>query len=114
MSKLYRADPPLRTTACIVGPLDIDHAADDRRTLLAALDGRSRLLIDLSAVGRIDSAGLAVLVEVGQAARKQGKAFVLTGINEAVMRVMRLARLDRAFTILNRDRAHPGGTCHLG
>ena len=88
-------------TARIVGPIDFDHARKTRRMLLACLASRENLLVDMSAVTEIDSAGVASLVEAHITARKNGKGFALFHVGEPVMRVFRLARLDRAFTILN-------------
>ena len=41
------------------------------------------------------------LVEAFQAARRQGSVFALAGISEPVARVLKLARLDQVFTILD-------------
>ena len=87
--------------ARIAGPIDIDHARKTRRMLLASLASRDNLLVDMSAVTAIDSAGVASLVEAHNTARKNGKAFALFHVGYPVMRVLRLARLDKAFTILS-------------
>ena len=85
----------------IVGPIDLDHARKTRRMLLASLASRDNLLVDMSAVTTIDSAGVASLVEAHSTARKNGKAFALFHVSYPVLRVLRLARLDQAFTILS-------------
>ena len=87
--------------ARIVGPIDIDHARKTRRMLLAHLASRDNLLVDMSAVTAIDSAGVASLVEAHNTARKNGKAFALFHVGYHVLRVLRLVRLDRVFTILS-------------
>ena len=88
-------------TARIVGPIDLDQASKTRRMLLALMASQDNLLVDMSAVTEIHSAGVASLVEAHICARKNGKGFALFHVGEPVMRVFRLARLDRAFTILN-------------
>lgn len=100
MSHPQNAEPSV-ATARIVGPIDLDHARKTRRKLLACLARRENLLVDMSAVTEIDGAGVASLVEAHNAARKNGKGFALFHVGEPVMRVLRLARLDQAFTILN-------------
>ena len=87
--------------ARIVGPIDLDHAPKTRRMLLDCLASRENLLVDMSAVTAIDSAGVASLVEAHNTARKNGKAFALFHVGYPVLRVLRLARLDKAFTILS-------------
>ena len=57
------------------------------------------MLVDLSAVNYIDSSGVASLVESLQMARKKGTALVLVAVSEGAMRVLKLARLDKVFTI---------------
>ena len=100
MSNLQTADPST-AIARIVGPIDLDHARQTRRKLLACLASRENLLVDMSAVTGIDSAGVASLVEAHNTARKNGKGFALFHVGEPVMRVLRLSRLDRAFTIFS-------------
>ncbi|MDA0306784.1 MAG: STAS domain-containing protein [Proteobacteria bacterium] len=100
MSNLQTADQSIGI-ARIVGPIDIDHARKTRRLLLAGLASRENLLVDMSAVTEIDSAGVASLVEALNTARKNRKAFALFNVGYPVMRMLRLARLDKAFTILS-------------
>lgn len=99
VSNLQTTDQSI-VTARIVGPMDIDHASKTRRILLAYLASRKNLLVDMSAVTDIDSAGVAILVEAHDAARKNGKEFALFRVGKPVMRVLRLARLDQAFKVL--------------
>ena len=61
--------------ARIAGPIDFDHARETRRMLLASLAVRENLLVDMSGVTAIDSAGVASLIEIQMTARKNGKAF---------------------------------------
>ena len=100
MSNLQHADPS-KAIIHIVGPIDLDHARKTRRQLFSSLAGRENLLVDMSAVTEIDSAGVASLVEAHTAARKNGKGFALFHVSEPVMRLLRLVRLDQALTILS-------------
>lgn len=100
MSNLQTTDQSI-AIARIEGPIDLDHASKTRRMLLDSLANQKNVLVDMSAVTEIDSAGVASLVEAHNTARKNGKAFALFHVSYPVLRVLRLARLDKAFTILS-------------
>jgi len=52
----------------------------------------------MSDVHRVDSAGLAGLVAVVQAARVSGRSFQLRYVRDGVRRMIEFARLDRLFS----------------
>jgi len=81
----------------VSGDLDFRRVNETRRLLLKNLTDSDGLVVDMSDVYRIDSAGLAGLVEVLQAARVSGRSFRLAKVRDGVMRVIRFARLDRLF-----------------
>lgn len=81
------------------GSVDLEHAPELRRTLLACVDRRMGLVVDLTGVEYIDSSGIANLVEALQAAQQGGADFDLVAVAGQVMRVLRLARLDKVFRI---------------
>jgi anti-sigma B factor antagonist len=58
-----------------------------------------RLVVDLSAVSYIDSSGLAVLIEGMQNVEAYGGKFVLAGLQEKVLPIFEMARLDQVFII---------------
>jgi len=66
--------------------------------LKCVAEGRD-VFVDLSGVSYIDSSGVASLVEAFQASKKKGTRFALVAVNEAALRVLELARLDKVFTI---------------
>jgi anti-sigma B factor antagonist len=82
------------------GDIDLESSPIAREALLAAAE-RGPVLADLSAVGYMDSSGVASLVETYQLARRKGTAFGLFGLQEAPRRVLQLARLDRVFPIFD-------------
>lgn len=57
-----------------------------------------RIVLDLSAVGFLDSSGLGAVV-AAQRFLRAGQAMELAGLTGAVERVFRLTRMDRMFTI---------------
>lgn len=91
--------PPYRILR-LAGDVDLHSSPQARRAILDALAAKSPLLVDLSTVSYMDSSGVASLVEGYQAARKLGLEFALIAPAPAAMSVLRLARLDRVFTIL--------------
>ena len=81
------------------GDVDLHSSPQARKAILDALAGGAPLLVELSAVSYMDSSGVASLVEGYQTARKRGLEFALVGVAPAAMSVLKLARLDRVFTI---------------
>ena len=81
------------------GDVDLSCSPDARKHILAKLEIKRNLLIDLSAVTYIDSSGVASLVEGYQTAKKNNLKFGLVGVSESAMSVLHLARLDKVFPI---------------
>ena len=81
------------------GEVDLATSPAARELILKALDGGQSVLVDLSKVSYIDSSGVASLVEGFQTARKKQLRFGLIAVSEAVMSVLKLARLDGVFII---------------
>jgi len=78
------------------GTLDAWAEPDVRTGLKEVLDrGRSRLVLDLRHLKRIDSSGLSALLSVLKAARSAGGDVVLLAPTAAVVSVLRLTRLDQ-------------------
>ena len=81
------------------GEVDLEHSPKAREVLLDAVGKRRDVFVDLAGVSYIDSSGVASLVEAFQNARQQGSGFALVSVNPAALRVLKLARLDKVFTI---------------
>lgn len=91
-----------RTDATVValdGDVDLQSSPDARAALLEAVDTHRGVVVDLSGVTYIDSSGIAALVEALQRSRRVGRPFALAAVSDPALRVLRLARLDRVFTI---------------
>lgn len=76
-------------------------------------DGPARVLLDLSAVGFLDSSGLGAVV----AAMKQlgaGRQLELAGLTPTVEKVFRLTRMDSVFTIHPSASAATDGLANAG
>ena len=83
----------------LIGDLDLAAAP---RFVSAAADalrcGREGLVVDLTEVPFVDSAGLAALLNVLRRATTAGANLVLVGVAPPVNAVFSRTRLDRAFT----------------
>src|SRR3989440_3088003 len=74
------------------------------RTVWAALNDvmdkkPERLVVDLSDVSYIDSAGLAALIQAMQKVEGYGGKFMLAGLQETVRSIFEISRLDQVFQI---------------
>ena len=58
-----------------------------------------RLVVDLSSVSYIDSAGLAALIGAMQKVEGYGGKFLLAGLQETVRSIFEISRLDQVFQI---------------
>src|SRR5438094_8666730 len=58
-----------------------------------------RLVVDLSDVSYIDSAGLAALIQAMQKVEGYGGKFMLAGLQETVRSIFEISRLDQVFQI---------------
>jgi anti-sigma B factor antagonist len=83
------------------GEVDLNKSPEARKVILQCLKKMQSVMVDLSAVGYIDSSGVASLVEGFQYARTNNLEFGLIGVSDAAMNVLRLARLDQVFRIYN-------------
>ena len=81
------------------GEVDLSWSQQARRAVLDALGQSQKVAVNLAQVTYIDSSGIAALVEGFQNARGKGQTFVLLSASDAVLAVLRLARLDKVFTI---------------
>ncbi len=79
--------------------IDLECSAEVRALLLDCVSRNRVVVVDMSGVAAIDSSGVATFLEAYQSARKQRGVFVLAAVGAAVMRVLRLARLDGVFTL---------------
>ncbi len=81
------------------GEIDLEQSPAVRGLLLESVAKGKDLLVDLSKVTYIDSSGIASLVEALQAAKGQGQTLALFALSAQVLRVFKLARLDKVFPI---------------
>ena len=83
----------------VAGEVDLSWSSEVRAAILAGLDAKKPVLVDLAAVSYIDSSGIASFVEGYQRARKQRLQFGLVAVSAPVLAVLKLARLETVFPI---------------
>jgi anti-sigma B factor antagonist len=83
----------------VSGEVDLSWSAEIRAAILAGLEARQPVLVELAAVEYIDSSGVASFVEGYQRARKERLQFGLVAVSAQVMAVLKLARLETVFPI---------------
>ena len=64
-------------------------------------DGRSSLILNLSALSYVDSSGLGQLITVWTSISKRGGQFILVRPSPQVRKQLEITKLDTVFTILN-------------
>jgi anti-sigma B factor antagonist len=99
-----QADPTPRRGRSNVLPLkgEIDlHVSPSVTTSLNQMIEKKpkRLVVDLSDVTYIDSAGLAALIQAMQKVEGYGGKFLLAGLQETVRSIFEISRLDQVFQI---------------
>lgn len=92
-----------RTTIAFTGRFDaVEAMAARARMAEPDITTPAHLVLDLHAVTFLDSAGLAVLVRARRDRQRDGRTIALVRpASEDAMRVLRLTRFDRIFTMLD-------------
>ena len=83
----------------LAGEIDLHCSSDARKAILSELGKAQSVLVDMSEVKYIDSSAIASLVEGFQMAKHSELNFSLVNVSEEAMQVLKLARLDKVFTI---------------
>ncbi|PYJ72903.1 MAG: anti-anti-sigma factor [Verrucomicrobia bacterium] len=82
------------------GEIDLHISPNITATLNRMIEKKPKqLVVDLSRVTYIDSAGLAALIEGMQKIEAYGGKFALAGLQETVRSIFEIARLDQIFRI---------------
>ena len=79
--------------------LDLENAHDVKAGCLDAVESGLDVVVDLSAIDFVDSAGVAVLVSVFKRTRARGRRAAFVGIRPGVRSVLAILRLDQIFEI---------------
>lgn len=93
-----------KVSVLLEGPLDRQTVPKIRKKLLSSAkkSGVRKMEIDLSRVSSMDTAGIAMMVEVLRVLASRNGKLGLTGLNENAIKMVRLSRLDKVFDMQNR------------
>ena len=83
----------------ISGEVDLFYSPKLREIILEHLNEKRHVALELSSVSYIDSSGIASLVEGFQFSKSNHLEFALIATSNAVMQVLRLARLDKVIPL---------------
>src|SRR5690348_16538325 len=94
----------------VSGDITLQTTPEVRKVLLSQFrDGHAnRVIVNLTAVGYIDSAGVASLVEALRLSRDLKSRFALFGLGRAAKQVLELTRLTKVFEIHENEEAALG------
>ncbi|XVS62701.1 STAS domain-containing protein [Actinosynnema sp. CA-299493] len=87
------------TVVAVSGEVDMLTAPQLRADALRHLDAGSTLVLDLSGVSFLGSAGLAVLVEASQHAQRRDASFRVVAVERAVTRPLAATGLGEVFSV---------------
>jgi len=79
--------------------IDLDQSPVVRENIKELFEKCKSVSVDLEKVSYIDSSGIASLVEGMQTGKKTNKPFALINVSNEVMKVIKLAHLDKIFKI---------------
>lgn len=79
--------------------IDLDQSPVVRENIKELFEKCKSVSVDLEKVNYIDSSGIASLVEGMQTGKKINKPFALINVSNEVMKVIKLAHLDKIFKI---------------
>ena len=93
----------MNTVVDLDGAIDFSNSHSLRTKLFETLAATPRLVLNMSGIRYIDSAGIATLVEVVQQARVLQKDFVLFGVGTTFRDVLRLTNLLGVFQVFDTE-----------
>jgi len=79
----------------LVGSAGADHIDDLERQLGEVCGATNKLILDLSALSFINSAGLGAIIAAHRRCRDRGGLLCIAGAREGVAQVLRITHLDR-------------------
>lgn len=89
----------------VSGRVDLSNADALKDALAAALaTARTALIVDLSGVDYISSAGLRSLMIVFKAGKAEGKSFAIAGLQPLLLEIFTISRFNLVFQLFDRVR----------
>ena len=90
--------------------IDLDKSPLVRSNIKELIDQTKTIEVNMAKVSYIDSSGIAALVEGIQLSKSNSKEFFLTEVSNEVMKVIKLAHLDKIFKIESQSGKDAGST----
>jgi anti-sigma B factor antagonist len=89
----------------IAGDINLEHSREVRNAMLLEIRDKhtQRVVLNLTGVRRIDSSGIASLVEGLKASRESGSRLILYGLSSFAYEVLKLSRLVDLFEIYDTE-----------
>jgi anti-sigma B factor antagonist len=81
----------------LIGPLTINSLFEFQNTLRA--DPPLALILDLTGVPYMDSAGMGAIINYYVSAQRHGRKLVVVGVNGRVMELFRMTKVDGLLTL---------------
>lgn len=79
--------------------LDASNSDEFKKSAAPAVQGHSRVVMDLSGIGFMDSAGLGAILSIFKKVRGDGGQFRVYGLSEEVKALFELVRMQRLFEV---------------
>ena len=89
----------------VIGDITLYNSPEVRRVVLSLFQAKSapRVIVNLTRVNYIDSAGVASLVEGLKVARDRKSSFALYGLSRTAREVLELTRLIKVFEVYDSE-----------
>ncbi|MCX7677793.1 MAG: STAS domain-containing protein [Spirochaetes bacterium] len=88
----------------VSGEIDLYNVSDLKKVLFSVTDGTyPSVVVDMKNVNYMDSSGIGALVAGQKKMKAHGGKFSLLNIHEDVLNILRLATLDKFFTIIESE-----------
>lgn len=85
----------------LVEKLDASNASDLKGELLVLnKNGVNTIVIDMESTKYCDSSGLSAILTANRLCKDSSGQFILCGLNDTIMNLIRIAQLDRVLTIV--------------
>jgi len=89
----------------LVGEVDLHHTPEVHKALVTACQQEpERLVVNLQEVSYMDSSGIGTLVEVFRRVNGYGGKLALFGLNDRVLSVFEITKLDKFFKIYDSEK----------
>ncbi|MBC8101026.1 MAG: STAS domain-containing protein [Cytophagales bacterium] len=87
---------------CVIevhGEVDLSTSPQLKTALAEAGKGSRQVIVDLSAVGYMDSSGFGILLSATKNLRPEGGSLYLVGCNGSIQRMLEITRLNTLFNL---------------